>query len=276
MVVPRGGHTATLLADGRVLVAGGWLAGTDATDQLLDSAELYDPATGTWRSTAGMVEMRRGHTATLLPDGSVLVAGGYIDDGANGTVPSASAELYSPATGAWSATAPMTDSRTFHVAVLLPAGRVLVAGSVHSSATAELYDPTTATWTPTGSMVYGRHDFRAVLLLDGTVLIAGGEGRAQEVELYDPGTQTWRETGLLTDGGNGFFTLTLLSDGTVLASGMEGSAERYDPAARTWTLTGGDDPTAQDHSATLLRDGRVLTVGGRGDSASAHLYRPGN
>ena len=140
MVTPRYGHTATLLPDGKVLVAGGVLpadgrvcrSGSTPSPACLGdpvaSAELYDPRSGTWSATQDMVATRYSHTATLLPDGRVLVAGGESDAVTSAGFALASAELYDPASGTWGATASMAAARREHTATLLPDGKVLVAG----------------------------------------------------------------------------------------------------------------------------------------------------
>jgi hypothetical protein len=122
MTTARELHTATLLADGRLLVAGGF-----GPSNWTASAEIYDPASGTWTATDSLATARCCHTATLLPDGRVLVAGGY-DNG-----PLATAEIYDPASGTWTATASMASARYYHTATLLPGGRVLVAGGAGNS-----------------------------------------------------------------------------------------------------------------------------------------------
>ena len=165
--------TATLLADGRVLVVGG---GPDPDVQA--SAELFDPSTGRWTATGSMSTARGGHTATLIRDGRVLVAGGY-NGGGGGYATSSAAGLYDPGTGRWTATGSMGSGRQGHSATLLPDGRVLVAGGFSSAFTdklsaAELYDPGTGRWTATGSMVTARGGHTATLLPDGRVLVAGG------------------------------------------------------------------------------------------------------
>src|SRR6266478_5596840 len=138
-------HTATLLPNGKVLVAGG---GTGVSE--LSSAELYDPASGSWSPTGSLTTARNDHTATLLPSGKVLVAGG---DSSSGYL--TSAELYDPASGTWSATGSLNTARDNHTATLLPSGKVLVAGGFNSSgylSSAELYDPTAGSWSATGSL----------------------------------------------------------------------------------------------------------------------------
>ena len=181
--IAREFHTATLLPDGRVLIAGGmnWDLMTVAA-----SAELYDPATGTFSPTGPMATARAAHTATLLADGRVLITGGeYLDGGTNWAYLS-SAELYDPATGKFSPTGPMGSARWRHTATLLSDGRVLVAGGADNKGglvSAELYDPASGTFSPTGSMAAALLDHTAIALSDGRVLIVGTDASAQ---LYDP------------------------------------------------------------------------------------------
>ena len=162
-------HTATLLPNGKVLVAGGY----DGNSVALASAELYDPASGTWTATGSLATARDGHTATLLPNGKVLVAGGLDSS----QVAFASAELYDPASGTWTATGSLATARYIHTATLLPNGKVLVAGGLTAAAllaSAELYDPASGTWTATGSLATARYSHTATLLPNGKVLVAGG------------------------------------------------------------------------------------------------------
>jgi hypothetical protein len=171
-------HAATLLADGRVLIAGGLVAAAQ-------TAELYDPATGIWTRTGDLTTPRVELTLTLLPNGKVLAAGGYF-----GVTGLASAELYDPATGTWTTTGSMAIAHSAHTATLLPDGRVLVASGAYSDpASAEFYDPASGTWTRIGDPAPSRYKSTATLLLDGNVLVAAGltNVSSANAELYDVG-----------------------------------------------------------------------------------------
>ena len=203
----RSGHSATLLPGGQVLVAGGGSR----------SAEVFDPASGTWMTTGSPVAARQDHSATLLPNGKVLVAGGT-----EGGAYLATVELYNPASGTWSPTASLAAARNQHTATLLPGGKVLVAGGYNGGplATAELYDPASGTWTPAGALTGGRYGHTATLLASGKVLVAGGSGAIRGAELYDPTSGTWTSAGLLTAlYGRSNPTATLLPNGKVLLAG---------------------------------------------------------
>lgn len=229
--VARAFHTATLLPDGRVLVAGGGTQVPSGQSTALASAELYDPATGAWSPTGTMLTLRGGHTATLLSDGRVLVAGGDspLPNSPGVSVELASAEMYDPSTGIWSATGSMTDGRVFHAATGLKDGRVLVAGGLVSPypgnqffSSSEIYDPTAGTWAPTGNMTIGRMSFTLTLLTDGTALAAGtynyNSPPLPSAEVYDPAAGTWAATGSMKDGRYSH-TATLLPNGPVLVTG---------------------------------------------------------
>ena len=226
--LPRTQGTLTLLLDGRALAAGGGIEGAPGWSSTA-SAEIFDPTRGTWTLTAPMSVARARQTATLLPDGEVLVAGGATTfHGVAGSV-TATADLYNPKTGKWRAAASMSHPRYVDEAVLLADGRVLVAGGWYSTsnsdpshATAEIYDPASNRWTPTGSMTNGRADFGLVGLPDGRVLAAGGVDPAYKVqagsELYDPATGLWAATGKLSLATMGSIGQAL-PDGHVLLAG---------------------------------------------------------
>lgn len=165
MNITRDLHTATLLHNGKVLVAGGWGGGA--------SAELYDPVNKTWVVTGSMNTARSNHTAILLTNGNVLVIGGY-----NGSV-LASAELYNPTTGKWTVTNPMSTARYYHTTTLLPNGKVLVTGGWDGSsylASAEIYNTVIGTWIATNAMISRRHHHTTTLLPNNQILASGGVG----------------------------------------------------------------------------------------------------
>jgi hypothetical protein len=276
MSTPRMGHTATLLADGRVLVCGGD-GGTDAS---VATTEVYDPTLATWSPTASMRMPRYWQTATLLVDGRVLVSGG-IYTGPAGGAPLDSAELYDPRLNTWSLTASMTKPRYLHTATLLSDGRVLVIGDG-----AEIYDPRAGTWTATAPLSIPRSEHTATLLSDGRVLVSGSFGGSTSVsasaELYDPRLDTWSPTAPM-DTPRYRHAATRLRDGRVLVSGGYGNAyivastaELYDPSLGTWSPAAAMTTPRYMHHATLLSDGRVLASGGIGMDylASAELYDP--
>jgi hypothetical protein len=293
MQVPRLEFTATLLPDGRVLATGG--CRTQACNDVLTGAELYDPYTGAWTETGSMHAPRALDTATLLPDGQVLVAGGI----SGGCVSSAcadivrSAELYNPRTGVWTMTGAMHEARARHTATLLPDGRVLVAGGASNVDDndsggpligAERYDPRSGTWTVTGSLHAARSRHTAVLLHDGLVLVAGG-GNAAPAELYHPRTGTWTVTGSphYVDDFETGEAATLLPNGLVLVAGnaldvSNNAADLYNPHTGRWTITGSLHEPRQFQPSTLLSTDQVLVAGGwdrNGDAiAGAELYQP--
>ena len=283
----RHNHTATLLANGKVLVAGGM------PDRLgpftyLNTAELYDPATGTWSYTGNLNTGRSSHTATLLASGQVLVTGGEVgnDQFTN------SAELYDPATGTWSVTGNLNLLGADNTATLLANGKVLAAGGccdLDGVKRAEIYDPATGTWSITGNLNTGRFAHTATLLPSGKVLVVGSgftsTGFLNSAELYDPATGTWSSAGNLNTV-RALHTATLLANGQVLVAGgvndigkpnnILNSAELYDPATGTWSVTGNLNAPREIHTATLLPNGQVLVAGGCCGPArnSAELYDP--
>ena len=275
----RVGHTATLLQNGKVLVVGG-----NDNDNILDSAELYDPVTGMWSVTGRLNKPRTGHTTTLLLDGSVLVVAGDTSN-APSFGPGGTAELYDPSTGTWSLTGSLSVTLCCHSATLLQTGKVLVAGGfelggLHQDTvkSAELYDPASGTWSITGSLNVARYWHSATLLQDGRVLVAGGSNDGDlastlsSAELYDPADGTWIVVSNLSASGGVFHTATLLPNGNVLVAGGNGGgiggdrifalSELFDPATRHWNGAGNLAAARYAHTATLRPTGKVLVAGG--------------
>jgi uncharacterized delta-60 repeat protein len=307
----RAGHTATRLLDGRVLIAGGFqVLGSATPVSVYDSCLLFDPATGAWTSTGSFVATASGptgrslHTATLLNDGRVLVAAGI---GVAFDTPR-DAQLYDPATGAWTRTPRMTafDGRAGHTATLLADGRVLVVGGYRIVAailpigfldTAQIFTPATGTWSATASLRsttggnQGRAAHTATLLGDGRVLVAGGAGVSPDVprwpQIYDPASGDW-SFGAIMPLPRADHTATRLADGRVLLAGGQSlvaavrlgatrSSQLYDPATNTWVATAGLNAARSGHTATLLPSGEVLAVAGvsvtNTRQATAERYR---
>lgn len=329
MITARSGHTATLLQNGKVLIAGG---GTS-------SAELYDPSTGFFTATRDMTTPRRYHTATLLADGRVLIAGGFLGHSNSITV---SAELYDPPTGTFSTLGDVsqTTSQAVHTATMLPNGKVLIAGI---GATAKLYDPAAGTFVDAGPYADPSPWLveAATLLADGKVLITGCSAQCDVgvTQIYDSFTNSFSPTGgsrpgcsddicwfidintatLLMDGkvlivgsddydgpadaelydaSTGIFsriansvaphefsTATFLPDGTVLIAGSQlagGSGdprvELYDAAVRKFAFAGNMVTARHSHTATLLPDGTVLIAGGNNTwpapTSAAEIFHP--
>lgn len=269
-------------------------AGQNGTPQALD---VIVTSHG-FAMTGGMSTGRSQHTATLLPDGTVLVAAGNY----NGTAV-ANCDLYSPASGAFSTAGPLATARYSHTATLLSTGQVLVAGGDDSTATAmgsaELYDPRSKTFTAVGNMVSARDSYTATLLGTAKVLLTGGGTDSAygtiafpqaTAELFDSATGTFSATGSMSTP-RATHTATLLGTGKVLIAGgvtangvVTASAELYDPATGTFTLTGTMHYSRVTHTATLLANGTVLIAGGGVSGppgqtqnqmlASAEIYDP--
>ncbi len=231
MTAQRASHTATLLHDGKVLITGGFVG----EENILMSAEIFDPAGKGFLQAENMRVARSSHTATLLPNGKILIAGGF-----NGNYLD-SAEIYDPATGKFTLTPKMSTARSNHVAVLLNNGKVLLAGGVGTDWTflagAEIYDPTSNKFTATGAMTTARESHTVTLLKDGQVLITGGHrGRRAAITIYS-------------------------------------SCEIYNPTNGTFASAGNLIVKRHKHDAVLLADGRVLIVGGSDERDSAGAYR---
>ncbi len=278
----RQNHTAILLPNGKVLIAGGF----EYPSGTKESAELYDPTTGTWSATGSMAVARQAHTATLLPNGKVLVAGGW--NSSLDTILS-SAEIYDPVDGTWTAAGSMTDARDNHTAILLSNGKVLVAGGAGSSAylsSSEIYDPIAGSWTTTGSMPAARVSHAATLLPNGKVLVAGGwngSSMTLTAEIYDQALGTWSNTDDM-DNARQYPSATLLPNGKALVAGGQGadnwamsSVELYDPTTGTWSASGSMANRRYNHTLTVLPNGQTLVAGGTGLSgyvSVAELYNP--
>ena len=248
----RAQHATIRLADGRVLIAGG--SGIGPSREYwgnwggeTESAEVYDPSTGTWSQTGSMSKDRDFPTLTLLEDGRVLATGGF---GA------AMAEVYYPSDGTWTETGAMHEERRWHTATLLDDGRVLVVGGLYSSEgreyqalrSAEIWNPASGVWTQVEDMSEERGQHTATRLPDGRVLVVGG---TPEGYLF---------------GGGGVFGVGIAS------------VEIFDPSSGSWSPVKSMSQNRTDHAAVLLDDGRVLVVGGTGDAAlvldSSELFDP--
>ncbi len=282
MHVARAAHTATLLKNGKVLIAGGM----EREGAILDSTELYDPAKRTYSAAPHMTMQRVGHTATLLQDGKVLIVGGY----SNNPRPLASAEIYDPDTGTFTAVGSLSTGRGGFTATLLRDGKVLIAGGTASAAlnSAELYDPVTRAFSPAGRMTSARSAHTATLLPDGRALLAGGNSSPTRVldsaELYDPVAGTFTPTGSMTIARYKHAAALLPnSNGTVLIVGGSDSRDwrgRYADAevyesyrgafrAMTARMTAARFKLAE--AVVTLKDGQVLIAGG---SQYVEAYQP--
>jgi hypothetical protein len=273
MMAAHSGHTATLLVDGRVLVAGGTINATRPT------AELFIPGSSSFTPTSsGMLYARSGHCASLLPGGRVLIVGGG-DANANLVE---TAELFDPVTQSFSTTGNLNQARTGATATLLPSGNVLIAGGQDGGGTllssAELYDPSTGTFTLTGNMHMARAQHTATLLSNGKVLLVGSIKDTGSAEIFDPASGSFSPTGSMIQP-RAHHTATLLPNGTVLVLGGTqimppvgggaapapvslDSTEIYDPAKSAFHAAGKLLIARDSHSATLLANGTVLVAGG--------------
>jgi len=265
-IYPRNnGPTATLLQNGKVLIAGGLSYGGYAK-----IAEVYDPITQSWAPTGAMIEGRYGHTATLLPTGEVLVFGGA-GEFRNSTEPNPTAELYDPTRGTWRNVNGPFQNWYHHTATLLRNGKVLACGGTLTSAlgettSAELYDVTTENWYATGALHQKRRSHTATLLPDGRVLVVGGVQlepftSLRSAELYNPNTQSWS---LAQDPiyPRADHTATLLPNGKVVVAGGTAngwdaktrsvSAEIFDPSTGIWMATGSLNMPRSAHISALV------------------------
>jgi hypothetical protein len=293
MTTPRYGHTATVLPNGQVLIAGG--RSENSGLGFLSSAELFNPATGTFTATGSMTTARVSHSATLLGNGKVLIAGGKSD----GTTYLNTAELYDPASGTFTAIdSTMGSPRDAHTATLLPDGTVLLAGGGIASSgfltvtgSADIYSPTTNTFTPlAASLSVARAYHTATLLPNGTVILAGGGNSSDpsvgefqalsSVEVYNPASKTFSFAASLNFA-RGFFASTLLNNGNVLVEGgFNGTNTNYTilASAELYTSTGtlapvaGLSPTSLKFASQTLNTtsaAQTITLTNTGNAALA-------
>ena len=290
-VQPRGIYlSATPLNDGRVLVVGGLAAAGHGTATTVNAgAEIYDPKTAKFTATGAMAANRDLHTATLLADGTVLIAGGYADAdyGALPNTVFASAEIYDPSSGTFSNTSPMQQARGTHFAVLLADGTVLVGGG-DDVASAEVFNPATKSFRSVGSLSVDRQQATANVLSSGQVLVADGftnyPTATDTAELYNPAAETFTPTGSLR-ALRGVATSALLLDGRVLVAGGQSgtqplsSAEIYTPVAQglvtsqtglTFRVAAGSTSVTPQSVAVLSTTSTIPWT------VSTHTYEGGN
>lgn len=287
--VPRAVHTATLLADGRVLVTGGM----QKNGVFEDSAELYDPASGRFETLPRLSSRRVGQSATLLSNGKVLIAGGSagrrFESGRWIGEVVASAELFDPTTRTFRSAGSMSTPRAHQAAVRLGDGRVLLAGGYNDSAealgSAEIYDPISGAFRPTGSFRTARVPEVAVLLADGRVLVPGGSdasgGVLASAEVFDPKIGRFALAGDMIAGRRKHGGVRLLSGRVLVVGGSDArdwngqktETEIYDPVANLFTPAAsmGLRRFKLGSAVAVLKDGRVLVAGG---AAAPELYDP--
>lgn len=273
---PRMWHTATSLADGRVLLVGG----SQAVDDFLTEVDILDPTTGQTSQAAPLHRPRHAHSATLLQDGRVLVVGGYavpwrwLDD----------AEVYDPVGNTWTVVPPLYSHGVTHTATVMNDGRVLVVGgnigNGQFTARVEIFDPQTNVWSEAQPLPAERADHTALLLKNGRVLVAGGQTDANglaggDALLYDPQADTWTATAPMVKP-RIWAQPALLADGRVLVAGgmtledmpantFSASAEVYDPASNAWSAAGFMAQPRYSHFLFPLPDGQVVAFGGARD-----------
>jgi len=281
MTTARAGHTATILPDFKVLIAGGG----DANGTVLASTEIYDPTQETFSRAANLTVPRQGHIAAVLSDGKILIAGGATAGPHHGTGLS-SAEDYDLETGKFSPRGNMHARRVRAAVTTLRDGSPLVTGGTdgdHSLDSAETYSVLTGKWTLVGKMASPRVSHTSTLLQDGRVLIVGGVGKNHEVlanaEIYDPKTKQFTAARSMHHPRYGH-TAALLTNGKVVVAGGSdynqgaalASAEIYDPATNSFAEIG-NMATARWRlpAASILLDGRAFVAGG---AASAEVLDP--
>ena len=268
-------HAATALADGRVLVTGGQNPTSVAwhpSSFVLNSAEVFDPASNAFINVGPMNDYRLGHQATRLADGRVLLTGGHNNPGiiygaygANAPQTTASAEFFNPATNSFTpVSSSMTIPRAYHTATLLADGRVLIVGGLGTAATsAEVFDPATSTFTPiAAATTASRRTHSAVRLDDGRVLIAGGQGSSGTAEYFDPAAATFTALPPLASSYGFWGVMEKMTDGGIYLQN-NGVAQLFKPALNTFTLVGPSGAGRSFSAGAALADRRVLVSGGQ-------------
>ena len=268
------------LPDGNVMVVGG-LSG--ARDPLI-STEILDSNTGIFSMGPEMVRSHNEMASVTLNDGRFMVIGGssYDEDIGFQVALSKETEIFNPESGTWTETAPMSEKRANHSALVLDDGKVIVIGGGKTDGpylkSIEIYDPNTDTWKFGAEMTKGRVAHTATILSDGKVLVVGGKGKLTLAEVYDPDTDTWTLAGE-TNKSRGDHAALLLADGSVLVTGGIGyltEAELFDSSTLTWAIVGSLNTGRIRPAVTRLSDGRVLIMAGVGKDgmlASVEVYK---
>ncbi len=271
MSTGRYGHTATHLPSGEVLVVGG----RSSEEELLGSAEIYDPKTDQWKTSQdSLAHPRSHHTATLLPSGHVLIAGGSDHNG-----PLISTEIYDPENDLWTTSHSLPAARSRHTSTLLPTGHILFVGGQEESLVTDLYDPATGI-SIEDNLNAPKVGNTATLLRDGRVLIVDN-GAEYPAEIYTPG-DGWSIAAEPAIPRSNHTATLLPTDEVLIAGGLPewntalNDSELYDPATNQWTSGSSMSHPTFDHTAVLLPSGEVLVVGGSdGDTLnSAEIFDP--
>ena len=274
MSVGREEHMSTLLADGRILVSGGqnptnvaWYPSTF----VLDSAEVFDPASGTFAPVGPMNQYRLGHQATRLADGRVLLTGGHANQGiifggfgANPPETTATAEIFDPVTNLFTPVpASMTMPRAYHSATLLADGRVLIVGG-NGTATnsAEIFDPASSSFSAIAAPTGPRRTHGAVRLDDGRVLLAGGTGNSGTAEFFDPATQTFSALPAMAASFGFWSVIDRMSDGRIYLY-SDGASQLFNPTTNVFTHVGSAEVGGLFAAGVALPNKRMLISGGQ-------------
>lgn len=298
MPTARRYHSATLLDSGRVLVLGGRDEVAYRSPHFPATAEIFDPTTERWHSTAPIDRNTANFAVTPLPDGQALATGrgeGLTNGG------SLIARRYLPGTNDWRGIAILDDTRREHTATPLRDGRILLTGGFHytgepgfsartSYPAAAIYDPSADRWSPTGATTFAIGPHTATVLPSGEVLVVGEPdgrgGLGTRAQRFDPATNTWADAGALAAPRDGFVA-TLLDDGRVLISGgyagptFGGSsayrnatpaAELFDPRTGRWQSAGSMTTARGGHLTTALATGQILATGGFPQSLGGQLH----